>query len=348
MVIVMTKGLHGHLSLDGHTGVQKLHSSPTPRVGGLALMVGVIAGGFGLSVEFSGLWWLIALSAVPAFVFGLVEDVTKTVGVRARLLATICAGLIFCLLTGYRLDRVDVPGADWLLSHWPFAVVFTAFAIGGIANAINIIDGVNGLASGTSIIILSGFALVAWQIGDMQIVAICLIVAGALSGFFLLNFPLGKIFLGDAGAYATGFVLAVVAVALPARNAEISPLIGLLALSYPVTETMVSIHRRLVREGTHPGQPDRLHLHSLVYRSRALRLARQIGAPQLRNALAGFLMLGLPVISSLLMVVFATSSAFTALSTAVIALIYISIYRKVALLRPVAREIRLEADAVAR
>lgn len=332
MIIVTTQRLHGHFTHDNHAGVQKLHETPTPRIGGVAMFFGAVVGGINLPSQVQWLWWMICLAAIPAFVFGLVEDLTKRVSVKMRLIATICSGLIFSILTDYQIRDVDLPGADWLLSFGVPSLLFTAFAIGGIANAINIIDGVNGLASGASIIILSGFAVVAWQVGDSTILGICLVTIGSLGGFFMLNFPLGRIFLGDAGAYTTGFILAALAVALPERNAELSPLIGLLALSYPVTETMVSIHRRTVRAGTHPGQPDRLHLHSLVYRSRARRLAHKIGAPQLRNALTGFLMMGLPLLSSALMVLFGQSTRWVMVSIAIVALVYLVIYRRVALL----------------
>ena len=333
LAIVLTQRLHGHLTHDSHSGVQKLHAVPTPRIGGIALAGGMLAGGPFLPEEAKGLWAVTLLAATPAFAAGLIEDITKRVGVKARLLATILAGLIFVLLTGYRIDRVDLPLIDALLGWAPLAVVFTAVAIGGIANAVNLIDGVNGLASGTSIIIATGLALVAWSVGDTTLTAVCLLVAGALAGFFLLNFPLGKLFLGDAGAYATGFVLAVLSVALPQRNIEVTPLIGLLALSYPVIETMVSIHRRMRREGTNPGTPDRLHLHSLIYRSRARRLAEWLGAPHLRNALTGLLLLALPMISTAGMVLFHASTALVLASVFFMTLIYLAIYRRVALLR---------------
>ena len=332
LVIVSTQRLHGHITLDNHPGVQKLHMVPTPRVGGLALFFGALIGGLSLPADTHWLARTICLSALPAFVFGLAEDMTKSVGVKTRLLATVCAGAIFCVMSGYQITTVGIPGVDTLLSFWLPSLIFTAIAIGGIANAINIIDGVNGLASGTSIIILSGFAIVAWKVGDPQLTAICLVGIGALGGFFLLNFPMGKLFLGDAGAYTTGFVLAVIAVALPQRNPELSPLIGLLALSYPVTETMVSIHRRSVRKGTHPGQADRLHLHSLVYRSRAKQLARRIGAPHMRNALTGLLLLGIPLLSSVLMVEFRNDSLLIVLGIVIVLVLYLAIYRRVALL----------------
>lgn len=332
LVIVVTQRLHGHFTHDNRSGVQKLHAAPTPRIGGVAIFVGGAVGGISLPVETQELWWMLGLSALPAFAVGLIEDLTKTVSVKLRLMATIFSGVIFCLVTDYQIRSVDIPGVDWILSFWLPSLLFTAFAIGGIANAINIIDGVNGLASGTAIIILVGFAIVSWQANDLPLLAACLVTIGSLSGFFLLNFPQGRIFLGDAGAYAIGFALAAIAVLLPQRNPELSPLIGLLALSYPVTETLVSIHRRLVREGTHPGQPDRLHLHSLIYRSRARKLAQLIGAPHLRNALTGLVLMGLPLMSSGLMIMFGQDTLAIALCVCLIAGIYLLTYRKVALL----------------
>lgn len=334
LVIVSTQHLHGRLTHDSHPGVQKLHKTPTPRVGGVAIFFGMLLGGLNLPAQAQSLWWMICLAALPAFGFGLLEDITKRVGVKTRLLATVCAGLIFSLLTGYQITRTDIPGLDFVFSFWLPSLLFTAFAIGGIANAINIIDGVNGLASGTSIIILSGFAVVAHQVGDLELLGVCLVAAGALGGFFLLNFPMGRIFLGDAGAYTTGFILAVIAIALPQRNPELSPLLGLLALSYPVTETMVSIHRRMVREGTHPGQADRLHLHSLIYRSKALRLAHMLGVPQMRNGLTGLIMMSMSLLSVAMMVVLKENTLGLVAGILVLTFVYILIYRKVALLSP--------------
>ena len=333
IIIVCTQRIHGHLTMDGHVGVQKLHQSPTPRVGGVALACGTFVGGLALSSDIKWLWFLVCFASLPAFTFGLLEDITKRIGVKTRLSATIFSGLIFCLLTKYQIAAVGVPGVDLLLSFWLPSLIFTAIAIGGIANAINIIDGVNGLASGSSVIILSGFAVVAWQSGDVAIAGICLVLIGALAGFFVLNFPMGKLFLGDAGAYTTGFFLEAIAVPLLQRNLELSPLIGLLALSYPVTETIVSIQRRMARKGTHPGQADRLHLHSLVYRSQARRLAQYIGVPQLRNAMAGLVLMGLPALSSALMIVFCRASLEIVISIFFVMIVYILYYRKVALLR---------------
>ena len=75
------------------------------------------------------------------------------------------AGVAFALLTGYTMHKVDLPGVDWLLSFYLVALAFTGFAMGGVANAINIIDGFNGLAAGALLIMLAAFAYVAHQVG---------------------------------------------------------------------------------------------------------------------------------------------------------------------------------------
>jgi UDP-N-acetylmuramyl pentapeptide phosphotransferase/UDP-N-acetylglucosamine-1-phosphate transferase len=233
-----------------------------------------------------------------------------------------------------------------LVLAWSFAsIAFSAFAIGGTANAFNLIDGVNGLASGSCIIVLSGLALVAWRVGDVEVSLASVAVAAALAGFFFVNFPMGKLFLGDAGAYFAGFVVAALTIALVQRNEAVSPMLGLLALCYPVTETVVSIQRRIVRQGSHPGQPDRLHLHSLIYRSRAKRMAQFLGVPRMRSALAGLMLMALPLLSTAMMVQFYQSTALMALCCAVIVLLYLVVYRKAAILRPIMSFSRVPASS---
>ena len=100
-------------------------------------------------------------SGSPAFAFGLAEDLTKRVGVLARLLATMASGVLAWAITGYALTSVNVWGVDYVLQFTAVAVVFTAFAVGGVANAINIIDGLNGLASSMVLWALLGIAALA-------------------------------------------------------------------------------------------------------------------------------------------------------------------------------------------
>ena len=107
-----------------------------------------------------------------------------------------------------------------------------------------------------------GFALLSFLIGDNQIFIISSLLASILLGFLIFNFPFGKIFLGDGGAYFIGFFIACIAVSIYVRNEGFSPWSCVLLCAYPITETIISIIRK-VKDGHHPGYPDRLHLHML-------------------------------------------------------------------------------------
>ena len=288
LLLVLTKDMHGHLSMDTHTGVQKFHTHPTPRVGGLAIACGVLVAYFFAPTSLQTLLMPLLLAGIPAFGFGLLEDITKRVSVRTRLLATMFCGVLGWAITGFAITRANVPGLDWLLGFTAVSVAFTAFAVGGVANAINIIDGFNGLAAGTVIIILSGFAAICLSVGDVDLAYVCLILAGAVFGFLLVNWPLGKLFLGDGGAYAVGFALAWIAVLLLARHPQVSAWAPLLVCAYPILEVGFSVLRRR-RRGLSPGDPDRLHLHSIVKK----RFVRQLfphASNLARNSVTGLIM----------------------------------------------------------
>jgi UDP-N-acetylmuramyl pentapeptide phosphotransferase/UDP-N-acetylglucosamine-1-phosphate transferase len=262
--LVLSAHKHGHLTMDLPGAVQKFHSLPTPRVGGIAIYLAMTGPWMFMakSAE-SSLLTTLLLAGMPALLVGLTEDVTKRVSVRTRLLVTMGSGGLAALWTGIGLTRVDIPIADLLLSVWPLAVLFTAFAVGGVANSINIIDGFHGLASGTVIISSLALSAIAFSVGDIPLATVSLILAAAVGGFWFVNFPWGKLFLGDGGAYFSGFALAWLSVELLARNPGVSPWASVLLCGYPTIEVLYSVLRRSRRRRS-PGQPDRRHLHSLV------------------------------------------------------------------------------------
>ena len=117
-------------------------------------------------------------------------------------------------------------------------------------------------------------------------------------GFFVVNFPFGKIFLGDGGAYFCGFLLAALGVLLPARNAEVSAWTAILICAYPVIETLASMRRKARREGHSVGQPDRVHFHMLAHRRYARRLVKRSGPVHLRNPATAVVTWSLPLITT--------------------------------------------------
>ena len=282
LLLVLTTRWHGRYSLDATRGVQKFHITPTPRIGGAAIMAGLWLALCFVSPPQQQLLLPVLLASLPAFVFGLAEDLTRNVSVRARLLATMASGVVCWLLTDVTLDHTGLAPLDALLAWLPFSILFTAFAVGGVANAVNIIDGFNGLASGTVIIGFGALGLIANSVGDIHLAQLCFVIGAVTAGFFIVNFPYGKLFLGDGGAYLLGFLLAWLSVMLVYRNPSVSAWAPLLACAYPVFETVFTIARRLWCR-RHPGLPDSWHLHSLVKTAITARYLRSL-PPTLRNA----------------------------------------------------------------
>ena len=210
------------------------------------------------------------LATLPAFAGGIVEDIIKKLAVLPRLLLAMLAAAICAWLLGAVLTRLNIPGVDVLLRWTPLAVAFTVFAVSGVTNAINIIDGYNGVAGGYALMVLAALAWVAAQVGDAFLMTSALALAGALLSFLIWNYPKGKIFLGDGGAYLVGFWLAEISVLLVVRHPAVSPWFPLLLLVYPVLEALFSIYRKKILRGVSPGQPDALNLFQLIY----LRLVR--------------------------------------------------------------------------
>lgn len=269
-LIIRHDDLHAHFSHDHiDTGPQKFHALPTPRIGGVALYAGLLgaAGVLMLPVFVTSPpeYGLLLLAGVPAFLGGLFEDITKKVGVYPRLLLTMVSAALCAWLLGAILPRLDLPLMDDLLLWTLPALLFTVFAVSGVANAINIIDGYNGLAAGYAVLVLAAMAWVSSQVGDVFVFTTSLALIGALLGFLAWNWPMGKIFLGDGGAYLLGFLLAELSVLLIVRNPQVTPWFPFALLIYPVFETLFSIYRRKLLRGHSATRPDAMHLHQLVY-----------------------------------------------------------------------------------
>jgi UDP-N-acetylmuramyl pentapeptide phosphotransferase/UDP-N-acetylglucosamine-1-phosphate transferase len=200
---------------------------------------------------------------------GLWEDVTKSLSAQYRLvLSFVVAALAFWFLD-VRLMRLDIPYFSILnsvVAFAPLSFLLTVLAVAGLTNAINIIDGFNGLASAVSLMYFLGLAYVAYKLGDSVLMPLCLAMAGGILGFFVLNWPRGLIFLGDGGAYLIGFMLAAVSLLLVHRHGAVSPWFPLLLILYPICETLFTIYRRVVLHGKPASIADGIHFHSLIYR----------------------------------------------------------------------------------
>jgi UDP-N-acetylmuramyl pentapeptide phosphotransferase/UDP-N-acetylglucosamine-1-phosphate transferase len=285
LVVVRSASLHVWSADTDFNGPQKFHTRPVPRIGGLGVLVAmVVAGVFAnfAKPEAAAKFWLLVACGMPAFVLGIAEDLTKVVAARWRLLATCVSAALAVGMLDAVILRTDIPGVDQLIVWIPAAIALTLLCVTGVANAVNIIDGFNGLASMCVMMMLLGVAYVAFQTGDAFVAGTALIAAGAVLGFFVWNFPAGLIFLGDGGAYFVGFILAELSVLLLARNAVVSPIFPLLLCAYPIFETIFTMYRRRVLRGVATAQPDGIHLHTLIHR-RLIRLNFATGSGERRR-----------------------------------------------------------------
>lgn len=269
LLVIRQARLHGPALDADFAAVQKVHSHYVARIGGLPIFLAVA-----LTAAIS-MWrvppialWLLSLLLCSSIAFagGILEDYTGRVSAAWRLLLTMAAALLAYFLLDARLDRIDIPFGSLALHYAWLVLPLTVLAVAGIANAINIIDGFNGLASVVTICMLISLAYVAVQVGDVFVVVAALIVAGATAGFLIWNYPVGLIFLGDGGAYFLGFMLGELALLLVVRNPQVSTWYAALLLIYPAFETIFSAYRRMFVRGTSPAMPDGIHLHSLVFR----------------------------------------------------------------------------------
>ncbi len=246
LVIFLSRYMHIGLDLASKSKPQKMHYISTPRIGGIGIFLA-----FG--VGFGDLNWII-LGLFIVFLGGLLEDLYDFIRPIYRLCIQIF-GIALMLFSGYGLISDLSP---ILTLSFYASIIFSIFGICGVCNALNIIDGLNGLSSGVAMLVLGAiFYLSDGAISHIALVGLC-----ASFGFFVLNFPLGKIFLGDGGAYFLGALIGFLLAWM--SNEGFSAWLGLALMIYPVWEVVFSIIRRKLK-GAKAMQPDSLHLHSLLF-----------------------------------------------------------------------------------
>ncbi len=238
-------------------GARKVHSTPIPRIGGVAMAFGVfIAAALTIHLQPADRWFLAAAGVIV--VFGAVDD-RFDLNYRIKLAGQILAVGIVVLFGGLRIvditlvDRVSMP--VWL------SIPLTVFFLVGVTNAINLADGLDGLAGGTTFLCLCAVALFA-NIGDQGVsTAFALAFAGAVLGFLRFNTYPASVFMGDAGSQLLGFSVGVLSIrATQSAGSEISAAIPVLLLALPILDTLNVMVQRIA-EGRSPFSADRNHIH---------------------------------------------------------------------------------------
>ena len=246
---------------------RKLHTTPIPRIGGLAIAASValtllaLSVGFGFSpfeVNSSGLRAVLA-GAAAMHLLGLWDD-RRPMPARMKLLGqVVIATAVY--LGGARVGLLSLPGVGVVELWQPIGLLFTVAWFVGITNAFNLIDGLDGLASGAAMFALTTMFVVGSINGQVGASLVTIVIAGATLGFLFYNWHPATIFLGDSGSLFLGFMLAGIGLLSSQKGSTVVAVaIPVVALGLPVLDTLLAITRRFLR-----GQPifaaDRGHIH---------------------------------------------------------------------------------------
>lgn len=241
---------------------RKVHSSPMPKVGGVAMA-------FGAMVPI--LLWSpgdrfvssVMLGSGVLVLFGLLDDI-KEMGYRSKLVGQIVAALIVLLYGGFSIACLGDCLPDLVLPHW-IGLPISLLAIVGVTNAINLSDGLDGLAGGISMMIFICLGFVAFQNGMTAIALLAVAVIGAIFGFLRFNTHPAIVFMGDAGSQLLGFLAVCLALYVSQTSETVSRTFPLLLLGFPILDTLTVMSERIIK-GVSPFKADKNHFHHKLMR----------------------------------------------------------------------------------
>ncbi|WP_431282870.1 glycosyltransferase family 4 protein [Humitalea sp. 24SJ18S-53] len=249
---------------------RKAHAVPTPRGGGVGIVVAFMVGmcGLYLSAQFARLadtqFLGVILAAFAIAVVSFIDDL-KDLRFAVKLAAQTAAALV-AIASGLVVDRLAIPWVG-VFSLGPLGIVMTVFWIVGCTNAVNFMDGLDGLVGGTVLIVCAILAAVAADQGGWFIYAAALLLAAGIAGFLPFNLHPARIFMGDVGSQFLGFVLAVFAVASARFDAaQMSFLIVPMLMFGLLADAAFTLLRRAAM-GERISAPHRSHLYQMAQRA---------------------------------------------------------------------------------
>jgi len=258
MVLARRVGAVAHPDDERH-----LHAAPTPRLGGLAMLLGYVVALAVFGGQIQSRWPLLAVAGVVTLVMA-VDDVVDVVWWQ-KLIVVLGAGVAFCAL-GISITSVDLPGIG-MVNLGLLALPLTVLWVAGMQVSVNFMDGADGVAAGVVAIVALVAMLAAINRiivpGDLQsgVVILSASLMGVCAGFLIFNLPPARTFMGDTGSHFLGVVLAAITIVGIAKVAVgLSILVPLIALGLPISDTAWAIVRR-GRAGVSPTTPDAGHLH---------------------------------------------------------------------------------------
>ena len=242
---------------------RRMHKKPTPRIGGLAIIFGFTVATLCFAQPSRQLYGTLAGAAIIA-VMGVIDD-CKNLPAKLKFVIQIIAALVVVFAGDIKIDVFTNPNflSDnpyWVLPEW-LSVTLTVIWIVFITNAVNFIDGLDGLAAGVSAIMSISLVFISIRVGEYPIAILGIALMGSCFGFLPFNYNPAKIFMGDTGSTFLGFMLATLSIQGVFKSyAVISFAVPLLILGLPLFDALFAMIRRILR-GQSPMTADRGHLH---------------------------------------------------------------------------------------
>jgi UDP-N-acetylmuramyl pentapeptide phosphotransferase/UDP-N-acetylglucosamine-1-phosphate transferase len=265
IVFLWHQKIYKKLNLKVYQANQKIHLAETPRLGGLIILIVLtVFTWFHAEEKIAVILKPCLISIVPLFLTALKEDLFHNVKPVVRLIGLLISGALFVIIFNGPYPHFEgIFFETWLKNH-AVILMFYAFALTGLANGSNLIDGVNGLCSAVFLSILGSLLFLAYQVTDDTLAMIILIIMVLIITFLTFNYPWGKIFLGDLGAYSIAFLTGMLTIIFFGRHPEISPWFPVLILIYPMTEVVFSMLRRFYLHQS-VFAADTKHLHIKIF-----------------------------------------------------------------------------------
>ncbi|MBE6156219.1 MAG: undecaprenyl/decaprenyl-phosphate alpha-N-acetylglucosaminyl 1-phosphate transferase [Firmicutes bacterium] len=259
ILVPLAKKIAIHVGALDIPDARKVHKHPTPRMGGLAIYCAFLLGYmlFGkLNIQIVS----ILIGSFLIVILGMLDDI-KPIRALYKFIVQIIAAIIVVVYGQIYFTKITFLGLN-LEFNLITSYVLSVFFIVSITNAINLIDGLDGLSSGISSIYFLTISIIAMLLGKFSglDVTLSLIMLGATLGFLFHNFPPAKIFMGDSGSLFLGFMISVIALVSYKVATLTSLVIPIVILAIPIFDTVLAIFRRLLK-GESIGAPDKEHFH---------------------------------------------------------------------------------------
>ncbi len=269
---------------------QKIHEGEIPRVGGLLFLTSFLI--TLIIIEFDYLLLIIPLiyGSLIIFIFSFYEDLRQSLSPYFRLLILFIGSFVFIFFS--ELPDINISFLQLITNNQLIKILLFILSLMLLMNGFNFIDGLNGLSSFNFISIISSVLYVGYFYNDIFIVNLSALIIVFAIVVFLLNFPFGKIFLGDSGSYIYALFSGGLIIYLFQRNSQLPSLLAMVILSYPITEMLFSIFRKIFQKYS-PLKPDVNHLHHLIFK-------KLHGNLRSRNNIASLMMLPFCIIPFLL------------------------------------------------